>query len=80
MLFRSGLRLLEDFGNEYDLDKYRISIIPCYSNVELSIYSKPWETFKFHRDEVRIFRYLDVEMWKIKDLTELKDEIKNRIK
>ena len=32
------------------------------------------------KDEVRIFRYLDVEMWKIKDLTELKDEIKNRIK
>lgn len=80
-----GLRLLEDFGDEYNLDKYNIIILYCYNNVELVIdTSSNLLRFKFYNNNIRI-RKLDTRRgnygtYKIKDLTELKDEIKNRIK
>lgn len=80
-----GFRLLEDFGDEYDLDKYNMIILYFYNSVELVIDSnQPSLRFKFYNNNIRI-RKLDTRRgnygtYKIKDLTELKDEIKNRIK
>jgi hypothetical protein len=80
-----GFRLLEDFGDEYDLGEYNMTILYFYNSVELVIDSnQPSLRFRFNNKTIRILKFNtkhgSYKTYIIKDLTELKDEIKNRIK
>jgi len=70
-----GLRLLEDFENKDSLKKYNIFIDSHVFNIELSIFRNFWKIFIIYRDEVRVFKNVNLELHKVKNLTELKNEI-----